>query len=818
MRIFSAIRNHSHSILATIWFLVSAACLAGWTTPPAKELRPFVVSDIIPAKQWMMGHPVGNGHLGAMPFGGYPEETIVLNDNTVWTGRSVVHAPPEDAAKTLSEIRTALFQDDFKKSEELINGKLLVPRSRSQDYQPIGNLRLGYEPAGKCHDYRRTLSLNDAVSVTEFTTEDGNQIRQEVIVSHPANVIAVRIESKNGGKLSLHVGMDRFKYFKTEVIDAQTLGMSGVAQVEGDCIGTAWQAVARILPEGGKPITKGNQIAVTDAFAITILVTTSTDYDINNSTVPLRHDRLKACLDFLKATQKKPYAQLKADHIKDHHTYFDRATLDLGNTAPEVADKTTPERLELVRKGGTDPDLTEDLFQMGRYLLISTSRPGNLPAGLTGVWQGSEFPRCWSDFHFNINVQENYWPAELTNLSELHAPLIDFIESVKDGHGRLTAGKFGCRGFTMKTENTAWKDQAYSGNSWWGMAPQNAPWACQHVMEHFYFTRDKDYLAKKAYPILEANVEFIVDWLVKDPRTGKLVSGPSVSPENGFFPNPDDRSFTARASMGPAIDREIFYESFIDFLAASKELGIENELTREVRSAMSNLARPQIAKDGRLLEWDKDYKGYEDGHRHFSHLYAVHPGCEITPDTPELFEAARKSLHFRLTNGSAMNGWSRAWVVNIEARLLEAENAYRDVQWLIKERTICNLMHIENPTYMYIDGSCATTAGIVEMVLQSHGQDHVVNVLPALPKAWPTGSFAGFCGRGGFDIDLTWKDGKPTHLVLLSKAGEVFRLKSSGALTVMCHGKPVEFKTSDLGISSFPTRTGAVYEILFTKS
>jgi alpha-L-fucosidase 2 len=447
---------------------------------------------------------------------------------------------------------------------------------------------------------------------------------------------------------------------------------------------------------------------------------------------------------------------------------------------------------------------------MGRYLLIAASRPGNLPPNLTGLWQGGEFYVCWADFHFNIDVQENYWPAELTNLGELHAPLLDFIDSARTGDGRRCATNLGCRGFVMKVENTAWKDQEFSGSSWWGIFVQNAAWACQHVMEHYYFTRDRNYLEKKAYPILKDNVLFLVDWLVRDPRTGKLVSGPSGSPENGFYPVPANTNFMAHACMGPAIDQEIIAESFNDFLVASKELGIEDDLVRQVRRNLKDLAAPQIAPDGRLMEWDKDYKGYEDKHRHFSHIYAVHPGSTISPETPQLFEAARKSVHFRVESGGAEPGWSRAWLVNIQARLKEGENAYGNVRVLLTKHTLRNLMHTQAP--LFFDGQGAGTAGIAEMLLQSQGPDHVVQLLPALPKAWQTGSFDGLCARGGFDLNLSWKNGRPVRLSVLSKAGEEFRLKATGDMNVVCDDAPVK-TSSKAGVLLFPTKNGQTYTI-----
>ncbi len=325
-------------------------------TSAPRLLRPFVVSDDVPATNWMDAFPVGNGRLGAMLFGDYPDEQIIINDNTVWAGRSEVQKPPTNAAGIVKEIREALFKGDFKTSQKLLNEKLLAPRPDYMDYQPIGDLRLHYQVLqnGKPKDYRRFLSMNDAVAVSEFTTEDGNQIHEEVIASHPANVIAVRVESRNGRKLSLSVGLDRFKYFKTEVLDDRTLGMSGVAQVDGRFVGTAWQAVARVLAEGGKTVGQTNQIVVNGASAVTILVTTATDYDINNPMVPLHYDRLKACLDAVDRIQNTPYARLRTDNIKDFDSYFDRAWLHLGNTPPAVRTMTTQQRIDRVRQGGED--------------------------------------------------------------------------------------------------------------------------------------------------------------------------------------------------------------------------------------------------------------------------------------------------------------------------------------------------------------------------------------------------------------------------------------------------------------------------------
>jgi len=776
-------------------------------------IRPFVVWDSKPAAQWDHAYPVGNGRLGAMPFGSYPDEQILLNEDTIWGGRHSMQNRT-DIQFLVEEIRECLFAGDFEQAHQKINGELLVPRITPRAFQPMGDLRIHHHVAdgASVKNYRRALSMNDALAVTEFDTAGGNHIRQEVFSSWPDGVIVVRIESRKPNGLSLTVKLDRFADFETTAIDDRTLVMNGQAQHNGTLKGTRWRAAARVLTEEGRTKTDDRSIVVEDARAVTIFIAASTDYNPRRPFLALRHDRAQACLDTLTTVETVPYETLKARHVQDHQRFFRRATVELGDTAAETLALTTPQRISKFRGGGDDPDLIEDLFQMGRYMLIASSRPGTLPPNLTGIWNANPNPVCHSDWHTNINVQQNFWHAESTNLSELHEPFITLIDDIRKGQGHLFAEKLGCRGFLITHATHAWKEAAFSGSSWWGMWPMGGAWSTSHVMEHYRFTHDKDYLRETAFPILKDNVAFCLDWLVEHPKTGKLVSGPSASPENGFHIDESEKVYMA--CMGPTVDQMIVYESFTDFLEAASVLEVEDEFVDQVREARAKLARPQIANDGRIMEWDREYREWRVGHRHFSHLYGLHPGCEITPEkTPELFEAAGKSVHTRLEHGGAVHGWSRGHAINLLARLQQGDNAYQSVRRILSRHTLPNLMHTQPP--IFFDGNGAGTGGIAEMLLQSHGGE--MRLLPALPEAWPTGSFRGLRARGAFEIDLTWKDGNLAQATVRSLVGGEFRLRTDSEVDVRCGEETVNTTRDDSGCISVSTREGETYELRFTQ-
>jgi len=753
-----------------------------------KELNPSLVLWYnSPAQGWTDALPVGNGRLGAMIYGNPDHEIIQFNEETLWTGQPHDYAH-KDAYKVLDKLRQLLWDRKQDEAHKLGNERFMSEPLGQLSYQPFGNILLDFQGHENATNFRRKLDLEDAVASVSYDV-DGIHYKREIFSSAPGQTIAVRLTSSKQGALDFTVTLDSPQELNQVKVEGGVIVLSGkvnnYSQNGGGKETTYpeskenFEARLKVVNEGGGLVEEGGKLRVTNANAVTLYLAAATNFVSYND---ISGNPAERCENYLTNIEGKSYEQIKQEHISDYQKYFKRVNIDLGKS--EISNRPTNERIATF-KTDEDPSLVALLYQYGRYLLISSSRPGTQPANLQGLWNDKLAPPWDSKYTININTEMNYWPAEMTNLSELTDPLIRMVQDLSVTGQNVAKEHYNLNGWVAHHNTDLWRGAAPINNANHGIWPTGGAWLSQHLWWHYQFTGDKDYLKNTAYPVLKEASRFFAGYLVPDPKYPEwLISGPSNSPENGGL------------VMGPTMDHQIIRELFANTIEASEILGVDDDFVEELKEKRARIAPNQIGNYGQLQEWLEDKDDPNSTHRHVSHLWGLYPGSEISPrTTPELAEACKVVLAHR---GDGGTGWSRAWKINFWARLLDGDHSFLILKNLVvpsvnpetrnDEGGLYNNLFDAHPPFQ-IDGNFGATSGITEMLLQSHLRnergEYYQDILPALPSALAKGMISGIKGRGGFEFSIVWEEGELVSLKVKSLIGNPLHVRYRGKLISM---------------------------------
>lgn len=770
-----------------------------------------------PASKWEEALPVGNGRLGAMVYGKYGEEIIQFNEDTYYTGgpyNSVV----KGGYKHLPEIQQLIFNGEPIKAHKLFGRTMMGYPVEQMKYQSMANLHLFFGN-DSVENYRRSLDLKTGIVKDTYTVNNVNYTK-EVFASAIDQTIAIRITADKPGSISFDAELRGVRnsahsnyatdYFQMDGIGNGQLRLTGKSAdylgIEGKL---KYEAQIKAYPDGGIMEIDDTILSIKNADAVTLYFVAATNF-VNYKDVSA--DQQARVAEMLTKLDQNTYSKIKEDALTDYKSFFDRVSLTLPTTPSSLLP--TDERLTNAQNN-LDPQLASLCYNFGRYLLISSSRPGTQPANLQGIWNNDMNPAWDSKYTTNINIQMNYWAVESGNLSELSEPLTTMIKELTDQGSQVAKEHYGASGWVFHQNTDLWRVAAPMDGPTWGTFTVGGAWLTTHMWEHYLYTQDEEYL-KEIYPVMKGSVEFFMDFLVQYPGKDWLVTNPSNSPENPpegkgykyFYDEITGMYYFTTIAAGSTIDMQVLKDLFSYYGSASEILGKDADFAKKVLEARKRLVPSQIGKDGTLQEWTEDYGQMEKNHRHASHLYGLYPGKVISVNkTPELIEPVKKVLELR---GDGASGWSRAWKTNLWARLGDGDRANKVFKGYLKEQCFPSLFAICARQFQ-VDGSLGVAAGITEMLLQSH--EGYIDLLPALPSEWDNGHFDGVCARGGFELDFSWKNKALTSLEILSKAGLPCNLKTQKKIKVYSDGQQIQVKKLKNGIVGFKTTKGKTYTV-----